>query len=339
MNKQYRSLFWLGAGAGALLALRAVTKKINAYSFQGKVVIITGGSRGIGLAIARILAEEGARLAICARTAHQLKTASEALTDLGAEVLAVPCDLTDRKQAEAFIQRVKTHYGQVDVLINNAGIIQAGPLEAMALPDFENAMSTHFWAPLYTMLSVIPEMKARGTGRIVNIASVGGKVSVPHIVPYSASKFALVGLSRGFRHELKKDGIKVTTINPGLTRSGSNVNILVKGQAEKEYAWFTTMGSSLLTSSSVENTARQIVEACRYGEAEIVTNLPARLLILANDLFPELTSDILSLSSQYILPDPSDNKSEKTGLESDSKLVPEHLRKRSFKAALENNEF
>ena len=339
MKKQNRSLIWLGAGAGALLALRAILKKINAYSFQGKVVVITGGSRGLGLAIARILAREGARLAICSRTVQQLKTASEELTSLGAEVQAVPCDLTDRKQAEAFIQSVKNHYGQIDVLINNAGIIQAGPLEAMTVEDFEKAMKTHFWAPLYTMLSVIPEMKARGKGRIVNIASVGGKVSVPHIVPYSASKFALVGLSRGFGHELKKDGIKVTTINPGLTRSGSNVNVLVKGQAEKEYAWFTTMGNSLLTSSSVENTARQVVEACRNGETEVLTNLPARLLTLANDLFPELTSDILSFSSQYILPDPTDNKTEKTGLESDSQLVPGHLRERSIKTALENNEF
>ncbi|MFC5269832.1 SDR family NAD(P)-dependent oxidoreductase [Adhaeribacter terreus] len=339
MKKQYRSLFWLGASAGALFALRAVSKRINAYSFQGKVVVITGGSRGLGLAIARILAEQGARLAICARTEHQLKTAEEELTALGAEVLAVPCDLTNRQQAEAFMQKVKTHYGQVDVLINNAGIIQAGPLEAMTVQDFENAMNTHFWAPLFTMLSVIPEMKVRGEGRIVNIASVGGKVSVPHIVPYSASKFALVGLSTGFRHELKKDGIKIITINPGLTRSGSNVNISVKGQAEKEYAWFTAMGNSLLTSSSVENTARQIVEACRYGEAEVLTNLPARVLALANDIFPELTSDILSLSSQYILPGPTTDKTEKTGLESDSELVPKHLRTRATKAALDNNEF
>jgi short-subunit dehydrogenase len=339
MKKQYRSLFWLGAGAGALFALRAVSKRINAYSFQGKVVVITGGSRGIGLAIARILAEEGARLAICARTEHQLKTAAEELTAMGAEVLAVTCDLTNQQQAEAFLQRVKTHYGQIDVLINNAGIIQAGPLENMTVQDFDNAMKIHFWAPLYTMLSVIPDMKARGEGRIVNIASVGGKVSVPHIVPYCASKFALVGLSGGFRNELKKDGITVTTINPGLTRSGSNINISVKGQAEKEYAWFTAMGNSLLTSSSVENTARQVVEACRHGEAEVLTNLPARVLALANELFPELNSDLLSLSSQYILPGPSHDKTEKTGLESDSGLIPKHLRNRLTKAALKNNEY
>ena len=126
---------------------------------------------------------------------------------------------------EIHARRCKAHFGQIDVLINNAGVIQTGPLENMIIEDFENAMKIHFWAPLYTMLSVIPDMKARRVGRIVNIASVGGKVSVPHIVPYSASKFALVGLSSGFRHEMKKYGIKVTTINPGLTRSGSNFNI------------------------------------------------------------------------------------------------------------------
>ena len=339
MKKQYRSLLWFGAGAAALMAFRAVTKKLNAYSFKNKVVVITGGARGMGLAVARIFAEEGAKLAICSRTEHQLKTAAEELTAMGAEVLALPCDLTNRIKAEGFIQKVKAHFGQIDVLINNAGVIQTGPLENMTLQDFDNAMKIHFWAPLYTMLSVIPEMKARGEGRIVNIASVGGKVSVPHIVPYSASKFALVGLSSGFRHEMKKYGIKVTTINPGLTRTGSNFNISVKGQAEKEFALFTAMGSSLLTSSSAENTARQIVEACRNGEAEVLTNFPARFLALSNELMPELTSDILSLTTQYLLPAPSDSNVGKTGFESDSQLVPEHLHNRAMGAALKNNEF
>jgi len=200
-------------------------------------------------------------------------------------------------------------------------------------------MNIHFRAPLYSMMHVVPAMKARGEGRIVNIASIGGRVSVPHIVPYSASKFALVGLSKGFAEELRKDGIYVTTINPGLIRTGSVYNIKVKGQHEKEFAWFTTMGANLLTSSSIENTARQIVQACKYGEAEVITNLPARILALANDVFPELTADISGLITEYILPEPTAESTQKTGLESDSELVPEHLRERSAKAASENNEF
>jgi NAD(P)-dependent dehydrogenase (short-subunit alcohol dehydrogenase family) len=340
MNKNKNKFLWLGAaaGAGALLAFRAFKRKVQAYSFTDKVVVITGGARGLGLVLARQLAEEGAKLAICSRTPDQLENAKAELELTGTRVFAQVCDVTDKKQLESFLKQTAAHFGQIDVLINNAGIIQAGPLEAMRLEDFENAMNTHFWAPLYGMLAVIPEMRNRGEGRIVNIASVGGKVSVPHIVPYSASKFALVGLSNGFNRELKKDGIVVTTVNPGLFRSGSVYNISVKGQTEKEYAWFTIMGSNLLTSSSVENTAKQVLDGCRYGEAEVITNLPARFLALANTVFPELTADIMSLTTKLILPDPENDPKEEKGYENDSDLIPAHLRKRAAKAAAKNNE-
>ena len=321
------------------MALRIVEKRRKKYAFQNKVVVITGGARGLGLVLARMLVAEGAKLAICSRNQEQLNCAAAELREAGAEVLAQVCDVADKQQSEAFLDQVSGVYGRIDVLINNAGIIQAGPLEAMRLQDFKAAMDIHFWAPLYSMMHVVPAMKARGEGRIVNIASIGGRVAVPHIVPYSASKFALVGLSKGFAEELRKDGIYVTTINPGLMRTGSVYNIWVKGQQEKEFAWFTTMGANLLTSSSVEDSARQIIEACRYGEAEVITNLPARMLALANDIFPELTADIMGLATKYILPDPTHSPEQKSGLESDSDLIPEHLRERSAKAADKNNEF
>ncbi|MDQ3291605.1 MAG: SDR family oxidoreductase [Bacteroidota bacterium] len=328
---------WATAGIGAAIAVRALARQQNKFSFKNKVVVITGGSRGLGLVLARQLAAEGALLAICARTEDQLKKAEQELTEHGAEVLALPCDVTNRVQAEQFIQRVIKYYGRIDVLINNAGIIQAGPLADMTLTDFEEAMNTHFWAPLYTMWTAMPHMKERGQGRIVNIASVGGKVSIPHLVPYSASKFALVGLSNGFRQELKKDGILVTTVNPGLTRTGSNRNIMVKGQSEKEYAWFTTAGASLLISSAVEKTARKIINACRYGEAEVLTNVPAKILALANNVLPELTSDVLSLTNK-ILPEENGNETNTLGYENESDLIPDHLQNRATRAARENNE-
>ncbi|RDC66425.1 SDR family NAD(P)-dependent oxidoreductase [Adhaeribacter pallidiroseus] len=337
MATKNKSWLWASAGIGLIVALRAFAREQNKYSFQNKVVVITGGSRGLGLVLARQLAAEGALLAICSRTEDQLKKAEQELTAKGAEVLALPCDVTNRIQAEQFIERVLKYYGRIDVLINNAGTIQAGPLADMTLTDFEEAMNTHFWAPLYTMWATVPHMKERSQGRIVNIASVGGKVSIPHLVPYSASKFALVGLSNGFRQELKKDGILVTTVNPGLTRTGSNLNIKVKGQSEKEYAWFTTAGASLLISSSVEKTARKIINACRYGEAEVLTNVPAKILAFANQILPELTSDALSLTNK-ILPEESGNEINSWGYENESDLIPEHLRDRAARAARENNE-
>ena len=125
--------------------------------------------------------------------------------------------------------------GQIDVLVNNAGIIQVGPLDTMTAEDFRRALQTHFWGPLNTILAVLPQMRMRKAGRIVNISSLGGRVSIPHLLPYSASKFALVGLSKGLHSELRKEGITVTTVCPGLMRTGSPRNAEFKGKHRAGY--------------------------------------------------------------------------------------------------------
>ncbi len=181
------------AGVGALIAARAVVRRWSEYDLSGRVVLVTGGSRGLGLVMAREFAREGASVAICARDEAELERARADLKGRGARVLAVPCDLTDRAQVNEMTSVVRDHFGRIDVLVNNAGVIQVGPVEVMTLEDYEEAMKTHFWAPLYTTLAVLPEMRRRRDGRIVNISSIGGKISVPHLVPYSASKFALSG--------------------------------------------------------------------------------------------------------------------------------------------------
>src|SRR5204863_2185868 len=160
--------------------------------------------------------------------------------------------------------------GAIDVLVDNAGIIQVGPLETMTQEDFRRAMNTHFWGPLNTTLAVLPEMRRRKTGRIVNISSIGGKISIPHLVPYSASKFALVGLSEGLRAELAKDGISVTTVCPGLMTTGSPRNAFFKGQNQAEYAWFSISDALPGVAMNAEAAARAIIRACKRGDAEIV---------------------------------------------------------------------
>lgn len=140
----------------------------------------------------------------------------------------------------------------------------------MTLKDYEDAMKTHFWGPLYAMMAVLPEMRARRAGRIVNISSIGGKVGVPHLAPYCASKFPLTGLSQALHAELATDGIKVTNVCPGLMRTGSPRNATFKGQHRAEYAWFTISDSLPFTSISAERAARQILAACKRGEAEVV---------------------------------------------------------------------
>jgi len=337
MNKNKQKKWWIAAaGVGTLMGLRAINRRLNAYDFAGKTVVITGGSRGLGLVMAREFAAQGANLGICARDAVELDKAREELTAMGVQVQAVTCDIRHEREVNAFIKEVEGRFGQIDVLINNAGVIQVGPLENMTLQEYREAMDTHYWAPLYAMLAVLPGMKQRKSGRIVNIASVGGKVSLPHLVPYSGSKFALVGLSEGFRAELKQYNIPVTTINPGLIRTGSPNHAIIKGQHQKEYAWFTSLDVFPLISMSAQRTARKVIEACRHGEAELTLTLTGKLAALVHGISPSFMSDYFGLINE-ILPEPGSNQRQ-SGKQSKSEKTPDWVEGLNQKAADENNE-
>src|SRR3954453_3470359 len=188
-----KAFFLIPAGAAIGAAIYAYTRpKVN---LRGQVVLITGGSRGLGLALARAFAREGCRLMICARDAAELDRAATALTAAGAEVHTFVCDVADRSAVSRFVEAAIERYGRLDIVVNNAGIIQVGPVSAMTVEDFEEAMDVMFWGTVYTTLAALPHL-APGS-RIVNITSIGGKVAVPHLVPYSCAKFAAVAFSEG----------------------------------------------------------------------------------------------------------------------------------------------
>ena len=236
------------------------------------------------------------------------------------------------------VAAVSNRFGHIDVLVNNAGVIQVGPIEVMTHEDFELVMQAHFWGPLNTILAVLPSMRQRRQGRIVNISSIGGKVSVPHLVPYSASKFALVGLSKGLRAELMKDGIGVTTVCPGLMRTGSPRNADFKGQHRFEYAWFSISDALPLISVSAENAARQIVQACKRGQAELVISIPAKIAVLFDTLFPGAMAQVLATVNQ-LLPEAGGVGTERVkGRDSTSAWSPSWLTTLNDEAAVRNNE-
>jgi short-subunit dehydrogenase len=252
------------------------------------------------------------------------------------------CDITKQDEvrvnvASIIVASIIREFKKIEVLINVAGIIQVGPSEHMQLDDFEDAMAVHFWGPLHLMREVIPHMKREGHGRIVNIASIGGKVAVPHLLPYAASKFALVGLSEGMRTELAKDGIYVTTVCPGLMRTGSHFNALFKGQQRKEFALFSAANAWLSTSSA--RAARQIIDACRYGASQLVITPQARLLRLVNGVCPAFVAETLSLVCR-LLPGPSGAEGDrlKRGWESQSLIAPSLLTRPADRAATDNKE-
>jgi NAD(P)-dependent dehydrogenase (short-subunit alcohol dehydrogenase family) len=343
MNNQEKFCFGAAVGAAAVLIGRQSLRSRNAIDFAGRTVVISGGSRGLGLVMARQLVDEGARVCLLARDGEELDRATQQIAERGAAMLdgvtMMTCDVRSHDSVKAAISTILTERGAIDVLINNAGVIQVGPLEHMTMADFENAMATHFWAPLHLIQECVPPMRGRGFGRIVNISSIGGRIAVPHLAPYSASKFALVGLSDAVRAELAQYGIRVTTVAPGLMRTGSPINAEVKGQHDAEFAWFTIADSIPGLSVSAETAARQIIDACRYGDPELTIGMPAKVAVIANALFPAVVARLMTLTTR-MLPAPSDAQGDvnRKGHETDSPWAPSPLTTLTNRAAEQNNE-
>lgn len=313
-------------------------------------MLITGGSRGLGLVIARRLRAEGASLALIARDPDELARARQDLLSITTpegggdpgEVLTVPCDLSHPDEIPEAVHGVVRHFGALDVVINDAGIIQAGPLQNMTVEDFERTMQLNFWAAFHVNRAARPHLHGERGARIVNVASIGGRIAVPHLAPYSASKFALVGYSSALATELAREGIRVTTVSPGLLRTGSHVKAEFKGQHAKEFDWFATSNSFPLDSTSAESAARQIVEACRRGQAVLTFPLSTRAAEIAQAVFPNTTARVLDLVNRYLLPAPGtgpDAQEIRTGAQSRSaKRTPGWKTSLADAATARNNE-
>jgi len=314
------------------LAGFAISRAVRSrYSFAQKVVLITGGSRGLGLVLARRLADEGARLVLLARDTAELANAESDLESRGTFVLTISCDLLVREEIAAAVRKAMSHFGRVDVLINNAGVIEVGPLAHMQRADFEHCLQLHFWAAYELTQLVVPEMRRRGGGRIVNISSIGGKLAPPHLAPYAVSKFALTGFSDAIRSELAPDGIKVTTVAPGLMRTGSHINAKFKGARDREYAWFAIANGMPGISMHAERAAAKIIAACRRGQPSLTLTYAARLAIAANAVAPNLTGHAMKIANR-LLPEAIDE----SGNEASSGEASRH-RLRSWMTGLVDN--
>ncbi|GAC1467622.1 MAG: SDR family oxidoreductase [Ktedonobacteraceae bacterium] len=334
--RQNWKFFAVAAGlaiAGELLQRRKM------IDLQGKVVLITGGSRGFGLAMAQEFALAGARLVLCARDKDELARARMQVSELGAEVLTIPCDISDPVQVKRCVEQATAHFGQVDVLVNNAGIITAGPWQTLTRDDFEEAMNVMFWGTYNMTMAVLPQMVERKNGRIVTITSIGGKVSVPHLLAYSSAKFAAVGFSEGLHAELAQDGIVVTTVMPWLMRTGSQVNALIKGEQHRtEYALFTLLDTLPVSSISARRAARQVVQATRRGSAELLITIEAQLAARLYGAFPGLMTDLLGIVDRFLPTSKASGTERYTGRESESPASQSFFTSLGQKAAHDYNE-
>ncbi len=310
IHRAIRRMAWMGAAGAAgavaagigigVLGFAAWRRMSAGEDVNGKVALITGASRGLGLAMAQELAQQGATLVICARDRDELDWAREELARTGADVLAIQCDVGNHDDVHRMMRETMERFGRIDILINNAGVITVGPVQSQTLTDYQEAMDTMFWGVVYPTLAVLPHMIERRSGRIATVTSIGGKISVPHLLPYNCAKFAAVGFSEGLHAEVAKYGVKVTTIVPGLMRTGSFVNAWFKGQNRAEYSWFSLSSAMPVLAMNGRRAARAIVRAIRRGQSEIILTPQARLLAMMNGLFPGTTSELMAVANRLL---------------------------------------
>jgi short-subunit dehydrogenase len=284
---------------------RRVLHRTPEYSFRGRTVIITGGSRGLGLELARQLGEEGARLWLVARSADGLDHAASELRERGAFVETITADVRNSEDVVRVVNQVLRSDGRIDVLINNAGVMEVSPFENTQLEDFENSLATHFWGPLTFIRACLPHMRSAKSGRIINISSIGGRVALPHMTAYTAGKFALTGFSEALHAELAKSGIHVTTVTPGLMRTGSYVNAQLRGRHEEEFRWFAAMSATPVTAMYAPRAAAAIIEASRVGRAAITPGLQARAAQTLSGVAPNVVAALSTTADRTVLPRPT----------------------------------
>ncbi|MBV9157099.1 MAG: SDR family oxidoreductase [Acidobacteriaceae bacterium] len=294
----------VGLSAAAMIAVARIVGKAarTKVSLAGKVVLITG-SRGLGLALAYEFGRHGALLALCARDEEELRRACDGLQAENIEAAYFLCDLTKESEIRALIEQVLQRFGKIDILINNAGAIQVGPIASIEHSDFREAMDLMFWAPVNLTFAVLPEMKRQGGGHIINITSIGGRVSVPHLLPYSCAKFAFVAFSTGLAAELRSSKVHVLTAVPGLMRTGSYLNAKFKGDARQEFAWFGLLGNIPGFSVAASYAAACIRKALERERYVCTISLPAKLLIACEALLPETTRMMIAAANRFLMPD------------------------------------
>lgn len=298
---------------------------IKEKNFKGQSVLITGGSRGLGLSLAWNFLDRGAQsVTLIARDQEELNRAHGILLQAFplANIFVHVCDVTEPTQLEASFNYAIASMGTIDILVNNAGAMLVAPFTSTDHDDFEALMKIHLYAVVNATKLVIPHFERKEGGQILNICSMGGKVAVPHMLPYDASKFALAGFSQGVTAELAPYNIRVTTAFPLPMRTGSPIQAVFKGDHEKEFKWFETIDNLPLLSISADSAAKTILDGLADGKTEVLLAPVAKIRNIFSAIFPETFNRFMAFAAARL--PKGDSKIRKTGFESS----------RSFKKSL-----
>ena len=226
-------------------------------NIQDKVVIITGASGGIGLATARLFAQEGAKIALAARSADTLHTIVNELHEQHREAIAIPTDMHNKDEIEAMVDSVFQQYGRIDILINNAGQAVSGNVADVDIDQFRQVFELNVLGPVEAMQAMIPKMRQNGGGLIINVSAIVSKMSLPGVGAYAATKAALDKISDSAREELASDNIRITTMFPRKTATNFGKNSLSNTNQAPRPA------QSGPEPDSAEAVAQKILEAAR----------------------------------------------------------------------------
>ncbi|MDN5764726.1 MAG: SDR family oxidoreductase [Humibacillus sp.] len=263
------------------------------------LALVLGGSRGLGLLIARDLLGRGHRVVVAARDLDELDRARAQLEGWG-PVLVRTCDVRDRHGVRELVDELEEQVGAIEVLVTVAGVISVAPLESLTVEHFDEAIDTMLWGPVQAAMTVLPAMRRRGRGRIATITSIGGMVSPPHLLPYATAKFGAVGFSDGLSAALTGTGVTATTVVPGLMRTGSQERAEFGGDAEHEYAWFAPAASLPLLSIDATRAARRIVDGVLGGRPIVVLTPLAWVGIRVRGLAPGTTTRLMGLANRLL---------------------------------------
>ncbi|WP_462418764.1 SDR family NAD(P)-dependent oxidoreductase [Kytococcus sp. Marseille-QA3725] len=261
------------------------------------LALVMGASRGLGLLCAEQLLQHGHRVVLSSRGTESLEAARRQLLAEHPEATIdlAPCDITDRAAVAELVEHIERDLAPIDVLLTVAGIIQVGPAPAMTHEHFDEALGTMLHGPINVTLPVLERMRSRGRGRIGTVSSIGGKIAVPHLWPYSTAKFGVTGFSEGLSAELGGTGVTATTVLPGLMRTGSHERARFTGNHAAEYAWFAPSASLPLLSTDAERAAERIVHGVLSGHTHVTFNPVTQLGLRVHGLVPELTTRVLGL--------------------------------------------